>query len=313
MLLKSTSASDIKEVYVMQFSIQRQILMLHTGDYSNSGHPSLLRVPLHNPWHFHPPWPLWLNIHLCSTIHLGFADKSSLTNPQIFPDLVWRSHGAELTSQFLFWLWGWFFRCVEKRLLSKKIKNHRERCLEGKGSWLCQEFRERSHPHEWQLQVSESSWGRHTAESTAWFTDANLSLQPGMCFDLRTQQIGWESDKWKKVSRKQKQPVWAKLSPIFGEASFLRGEMWLNLEVRNLKKFACGTQGHYCLGKWFKNGGILHLSYSGLWFFSWKLLSSKNLTSRQGLGSCQAARCTLKEKGSDSWRMLPSEILSSIN
>ena len=65
---------------------------------------------------FHPSQPLWLNMHLCYTIHLGFLDKSLLTNPQIFPDLVWRSHGAELTSQFLFWLWAWSFRCVEKRL-----------------------------------------------------------------------------------------------------------------------------------------------------------------------------------------------------
>ena len=73
--------------------------------------------------------------------------------------------------------------------------------------------------------------------------------------------------------------------------------MWLNLEVRNLQKFACDATGTLLFGKNSpKNGGILHLSYSDFDSFLEKLLSRENLSSRQNLGSCQAVRCTFKEK-----------------
>lgn len=156
--------------------------------------------------------------------------------------------------------------------------------------------------------------GRHTAEST------QLDLQmPIWAYSLVCVLIWGLSKLDEKVINgrwvgNKKQPVCNKLSPIFGEASFLRGEMWLNLEVRNLKKFACGTTGTLLFGKNSpKNGGILHLSYSDFDSFLEKLLSSKNLTSRQGLGSCQAARCTLKEKRKWQLKNAASEILSSIN
>lgn len=82
----------------------------------------------------------------------------------------------------------------------------------------------------------------------------------------------------------------------FESQVFLRGEMWLKLQVRNLQQFACKALDITIWGKYPKNWGILHMSYSD-WFFSWgNYHQNENLCSRQDLSLCQASRCILKAK-----------------
>lgn len=150
----------------------------------------------------------------------------------------------------------------EGAFASNRIKSHREDAW--KGSLPCHRARGAVHSHvSDNCKSLRAPGGRHTAES------AQLDLQmPIWACSLVCVLIWGLSKLDAKVINGRwiwntKQPVCNKLSPLFRETSFFRGETWLNLEVRNLQKSSCDAMETW----WFggnspKKGGVLHLSHS---------------------------------------------------
>lgn len=205
---------------------------------------------------------------LCDSF--GFCNKSILTSLQILLDLV-QNQGAELTSQILALSWGLLSQvCREKAFLSTRLIIQRDNAC--KGSWPCPTEPRQLFTLVWMTSADLRVPGRvaHSRELTASSADANLSMQPAMCFDLRTRQTRWESHKWEMNMEHKTSCLWEVITHLlrglFSEVTEIK---CLRFEVFHWKRIRALMFAEARA----KNECVLYLSYSDFVFLGellWK-------------------------------------------